>query len=212
LVAPEASDQGTCVAVDRSICSIIRSSGNDPLKSWEHARASSLRLLRSGEQTRIYELQPFNAWEFSIWQRPRGLVWVPTAGAEIPQQLQILDALDIVDKHRRVVPAWHGAAWLDALSLEKPIPSSGGNITADRLEDGAEIGRWNYSEPRPELPTDMDMNRYFPITVTLGNFPVANSAVRALEGLLRTVEIVVGLFRPCILDGLPADPISAIPL
>ena len=40
---------------------------DDPSKFPDPSKSGPIKLLRRGEQTRITELQPFNAWDASIW-------------------------------------------------------------------------------------------------------------------------------------------------
>ncbi len=172
-----------------------------------------IKFLRSGEQTRIAELQPFNAADRSIWPQPiqRGPI-ISSFGifAPVPSLLGGLADLDNLDKHRSVQPTWRTVSWQDAVTVEKPIRVVGSTTSAGALEDDAEVGRWHYMPPRPELPADMDMNIYFPLGVSLGEPPQLDSAIGILDGLTASVEIVLALFKPCITDGAPALPIAAI--
>jgi len=169
-----------------------------------------LKLLRMGEQTRIAELQPFNAWDASIWGgTPVGVTdeRYRFGPAGVPGALDHLAALDNTDKHRLVNATWRVARW-----WEWPGPPIGlrGSFSSNALEDGAEIGRWGYTEPRPELPTDMDMDSYFPLGVGLGEPPFMYSAVDTLAGLADAVEIVLKVFRPCLDSGDPPMPLAGL--
>lgn len=166
-----------------------------------------LRLLRPGEQTRITELQPFNAGDPSLWT-PGPAHRLPGTPASLPVLLGRLEEFDVIDKHRFVQATWRAAEWFNA--EPPPIQHAASSIFTGALENDAEVGRWRYYQPRPELPSDMDMDRYFPIGVALGEPPYMGSAVEQLTWLSETVEVVIGIFRPCITDGLPALPLSAI--
>jgi len=174
--------------------------------SFKSAAKGRTKLLRSGEQTRIEELQPFNASDTSIWPPRPG--YLPGVPAPVPSLLGRLEALDVIDKHRLVHATWRAAEWFNA--EQPPIALIGSTTFAGALEDNAEVGRWHYSLPRPELPADMDMDRYFPIGVALGEPPYMSGAVELLGLLVSAVEVVVGAFRPCITAGLPATPVSAL--
>lgn len=176
-------------------------------KKFKDASQGRLRLLRPGEQTRITELQPFNAGDPSIWSRGPGR-YLPGAPASLPVLLGRLEEFDVIDKHRFVQATWRAAEWFNADT--PPIPYAASTMFGGRLEDNAEVGRWRYYPPRPELPSDMDMDRYFPIGVALGEPPYMGSAVEQLTWLSDTVEMVISIFRPCITEGLPALPLSAV--
>jgi hypothetical protein len=97
---------------------------------------------------------------------------------------------------------------LGAQSPPNP-PFAGSSISGLPLEDEAEIGRWKYGTPKPELPADMDMNRYFPLTIALGEPPIIYGAADVLDQLADTVGIVLELFRPCIEVGAAPLPLSS---
>jgi hypothetical protein len=181
---------------------------SDPT-SFPQPGKGKLKLLRRGEQTRITELQPFNAWDASIWGPSEWVVMGGgrhrMSGARIPTLLERLAELDNIDKHRLAHATYRGPEWFNA--PEPPAPFTRATMSGDRLE--AEVGRWKYPTPRPDLPADMDMKRYFPIGVALGDAPFMQTAVELLTSLAHTVEIVIELFRPCIEDGsspLPVPP------
>lgn len=176
-------------------------------------REGRLKFVRAGEYTRIAELQPFNAWEPSIWGvspavgnqspafapvREGRYRWNP---GEVPLFLDRLAALDNFDKHRLVHAVYRAPAWMD--DPDPPIAYRGVSYTAEALVDGTEICRWKYEPPRPELPADMDMTRYFPLEVEFGSPPFFMPAVAQLGFLAEAVEIVLEVFRPCIADGGP---------
>jgi hypothetical protein len=172
-------------------------------EQWNRGR---IKLLRPGEQTRIEELQPFNAADSSLWlPTPGYLQGVP---ALVPSLLGRLETLEVVDKHRLVHATWRAAEWFNA--AQPPIPLIGYETIGDALENGAEVGRWHYDLPRPDLPANMDMHRYFPIGVALGDPPFMNGAVELLSSCRDAVAAVIDIFRPCITEGLPALPLSAI--
>jgi len=172
----------------------------------EHWNRGRIKLLRAGEQARIEELQPFNAADPSLWPPTPG--YLPGAPAGVPGLLARLETLEVIDKHRLVHPTWRAAEWFSA--VQPPIPLLGSTMFGGALEDGAEVGRWHYDLPRPDLPAEMDVHRYFPIGVALGEAPYMNGAVEQLVWCRDAVRAVIEIFRPCITEGLPALPLSAI--
>lgn len=172
-----------------------------------------LEHVRIGEYTRIAELQPYNAWDYSIWGVGAGVVnqspafaatrrppylWNP---GNLPMLLQYLARLDNVDKHRLVHTAHRVAAYHDG--PDPPIPGHGSSYPIGPLVNGAEVCRWRYDPPRPELPSDMDMEAYFPLDVAFDSPLIATPAVQVLEKLSAATEIVLEIFRPCVVDGGP---------
>jgi hypothetical protein len=178
---------------------------SDPNEFKDRGGEANIRLLRAGEKTRITELQPFNAWDASIWGNTQ-FVNFRMHEAPPPRMLQRLKALDNTDKHRLVHATWYAASWV---AEPPPIPYDAATKFHGRLEDGAEIGRWRCTPPRPQLPADMDMNRYFPIGVSLGE-PFMFDAMELLGWCADTVEWVIGLFRPCFADGSVALPVTTL--
>lgn len=179
---------------------------HDNPDSFKSAAKRRIKLLRPGEQTRIAELQPFNAADPSLWPPMPG--YVPGIPHGVPLALGALETLDVIDKHRLVHATWRAAQWFRA--EEPPIPLVGSTMFAGSLKDGDEVGRWHYALPRPELPPDIDLHRYFPIGVALGEPTHMQSAIEQLTMLTMAVEVVLAIFRPCIVEGLPALPVSAI--
>jgi hypothetical protein len=167
---------------------------------------ANIRLLRVGERTRITELQPFNAGDGSIWGNTP-FVNFRMHPAPQPTMLQRVVDLDNIDKHRLVHPTWYAARWIGGDPV--PAPFEPYSINHGRLEDGAELGRWRYPKPRPELPAEMDMNRYFPIGISLGE-PFMFDAIELLGWCIETVEWVIGLFRPCFADGSVSLPVTTL--
>ena len=123
--------------------------------------------------------------------------------------LERLALLDNIDKHRTVHATWHIGAFWEAES--PPIPLLGSTGGSNPLENEAEVGRWHYGTPKPELPADMDMNRYFPIDVAFDKLPLMYSALEVLDLLADTIGIVLELFRPCVEVGAAPLPLSSIP-
>jgi len=167
-----------------------------------------VRLLRPGERARIAELQPFHASDISIWGPEPGIA-VPTRAfpAFIPTLLRSINDLDIADKHRRVNATWRSANWY--AHPEPPEPFRESSIYAGVLKDNAEVGRWGYEGAKPELPPDMDVQSYFPISVAIGE-AATHHGYGALDFLGWSVEAVQGvidLFRPCFETTGPAKPV-----
>lgn len=179
----------------------------DPTEFPNPRKTGPIRLLRPGEQTRITELQPFNAQDASIWGSSAMFPFRRWPPASIPEQLRRLGELDNIDKHRRVHPTWRAAQWWR--SEPAPVPLIGSTAFAGALENGAEVGRWHYAAPRPVLPAEMDMYRYFPIGISLGE-PFMYDALELIDCLVGAVEVVLSVFRPCVESGDAAVPLTAI--
>lgn len=174
-----------------------------------------LKLLRSGEYTRIRELQPFHAFDPSVWGPLPGSMEVGTSGLpyQAPFHLQALSTLCNIDKHRLVHAVSRRAEWL--AKPDPPIPVRVISTSNEALKDDAEVGRWEYVGSDPGLPADMDMNCYFPIGVALGELgdPADHAdydAVSHLAAMAATVELVLEIFRPCIEHGAAPLPLSML--
>jgi hypothetical protein len=187
---------------------------NDPAKL-----ASSFRRLRdehpnlSGYFARIEELQPFNTGNPSIWGT--GPASPRTYFHGLPGALQRLSQLDIIDKHRIVHAAWVGTAPFRA-SVQAPADFSrslGGSQNHGPLEDGAQIGNWSFETPLPYewRPSEMEMKRYFPLQVAIGEPTVAAGVLEILPFCIWAVEAVLTIFQPVFERGKPPLPVTAIP-
>src|ERR1039458_2062500 len=109
---------------------------------------SRIGLLRQDERTRITELQPFNAKDASIWAPDPGRIPVKLiATVTLPEFLQRLETLDVIDKHRLVHATWRSFQGIDAPN--PPIRIRRALLNGGPLDDNAEVGRWHYADPRP---------------------------------------------------------------
>jgi hypothetical protein len=161
---------------------------------------SQIQLLRYGEKARITELQPFNAWDSSIW----GLMNTPHP---LAGYLGRLNTLHNIDKHRKLHAIWHGITGFPMV----PPGFTGAGATDQRLEDGAEIGSWSYEGTAPEIPDNVDVERYFPIGITLDEPSVINDPVELLTVFTNTVSTIIDIFRPCIMhEGDPPLPLHGL--
>jgi len=166
-------------------------------------------LLLPGYRARIEQLQPFNAWDPSIW----GAVGTP---ALLPETLNRLSVLDNVDKHRVLHATWHRAAEYSADSLPVFPPGfvhSASSISGEPLEDGTEIGRWYFEAPVPSNwePMQVDMKRCFPVQVALNEPWLNNSVTEVLWHCLRGAATVLKIFEPVFSHGLPPLPVTTPP-
>jgi len=170
-----------------------------------------IQFLRTGERTRIAELQPFNGSDMSIWG-PDPEVAAPgrSEAANIPTLLAMLADLDNIDKHRLVNPTWHSARWHD--TPEPPASFKQYSIRTASLHDGAEVGRWGYqgSDVVPESPTEADANRHFPVAIALGQPTFMYPMLDLLAWFTEAVGAVVDLFRPCFATLAPPSPVTDI--
>jgi hypothetical protein len=176
---------------------------DDP-RRWEKVSGpSAVRLLRSGERERIRELQPFNALDRSIWGRAA----IVYRGAAIPRLIEALHRADIADKHRFVHPSWYAVKGVD-------LPPVAGVSTVmaegQRLEPDAELGAWSYTGEAvtlPDLPSDLDISRYFPLGIEFDYFSSMLDFIDEAEGL---VARIIELFRPALTSGDPTPPVTTL--
>ena len=180
---------------------------DDP-NSWSTvAGPPSVRLMRPGERDRIRELQPFNATEQSIWGRDALL----SGGARIPRVIRELHRADIADKHRYIHPSWHAVKGVDLPPVE--------GVTAalahgQRLEPGAEVGRWmvpgDVPTPLPALPSGLDVSRYFPLGVEFPESGFGYSMLDFLDEVEDLIERLIKLFAPALTKGDPVPPVTSL--
>jgi hypothetical protein len=169
--------------------------------------AQKVRLLRAGEQTRIRELQPFNAWDMSIWGRN-----VPAA---VPQAIERLHALEIRDKHRTLHATWQAVTvrltiFTPLWEQFRALPGiKGGQTFGHELQDGAQVGYWQFDGAVPDLPSEMDVKAHFPISVSFGEPWPPLDGVGVLEAMSEAVAFIIGAFAPALLNHQPALPLSA---
>lgn len=94
--------------------------------------------------------------------------------------------------------------------LNPPEPFREASISAAALTNNAEVGRWGYEGTRPELPLDMDVDRYFPVRVAIGHPHGAwgYGVLDLLGWLTAAVETIIDWFEPCFLRGGRVLPLS----
>jgi hypothetical protein len=162
----------------------------------------------SGYLARIEELQPFNAWNPSVWGAPQ----IGKPASLLPMALDKLSRWDNMDKHRVI----HAAVVSGALQLANPpAPDEfkylGGSPSSyATLEEGAEIGRWRFETPLPFAwePTEMDMKRYYAVEVALDE-PIPPKGVLTLLPLcLWGADTVLQIFDPVFAAGQPPLPVT----
>jgi hypothetical protein len=174
---------------------------HDPASWGQVAGPRGVKLLRSGERERIRELQPFNAQDRSIWGRAA----LFGAGARIPRMIQALHHIDIADKHRFVYPSWYAVGTVSLPPLEGVRSAM---TDGNRLERGAEVGRWGFDRPPPDLPADLKPESYFPLEVA---FTEPSGRLYSVLEFMDEMEPIIGalieLFRPPITN---SDPVPAV--
>lgn len=174
--------------------------------------AKRVDLLRASEQARIEELQPFNAWDTSIWGD-----W-PNVPAVLPGTLERISTLDNIDKHRTIHTAFLAIDFFGGKQGKNPLEAQLRGLTTSNtpLEDGAEIGRWHFRErPLPDL-SKVDVKRQFPLGISIqeptselfmqgtteGGL-ILGTVDELLNWMLQSVARVIGLFIPCFASGAP---------
>jgi hypothetical protein len=130
--------------------------------------------------------------------------------ANLPGLLSEITLLDNIDKHRGVHVAWRSVCWY--ATIEPPEPFRQSSVSAAALMDDAEIGRWLYDGAKPELPSDMDMDRYLPVRVAIGHPHGAwgYGVVDLLGWCVAATEMVIDWFEPCFRRGDPVLPLTDI--
>ena len=131
--------------------------------------------LLSGYLARLEELQPYNAWNPSIWG-----AWNTPAG--VSNLLEQISTLDNIDKHRVIHTPWHGADWWpthgELPDLPERFTRTGSSTTTDPLEEDAYIGAWHFTPPLPSdwQPTQVEMKRAFPLEVCIPTATLVHNA------------------------------------
>jgi hypothetical protein len=172
---------------------------------WEKVSGpSAVKLLRAGERERIRELQPFNARDRSIW----GVASQLGSGARPPRLIEALHRVDVEDKHRFVHPSLFAVKTVE-------LPPVQGIISAlahgEALKTGDEIGRWGVGPNAiPDLPSDLDVKRYFPLEISFADGRFGYSMLDFLAELETLIEAVLELFRLPLTTGEPAPSVMSL--
>jgi len=169
------------------------------------------RPLFSGYLTRIQELQPYNNTNPSIWK----VNWARPLH-QLPLALERLETLDIIDKHRVVHAMW-GYPDIMGSNLTPDIYAST-FVLLDRslhvgpLEDGAQVAELTFETPLPTEwnPTQVEMQSYFPVHVTLGEDFALIGILEVLTLCIWGVQAVLDLFKPVFTDGQPPLPVTTL--
>jgi hypothetical protein len=155
---------------------------DDPRKFASAVAGQRGELRFSGYLAHIEALQPFNAWNPSIWGFERG-----QTSPLLPFALGRLALLDNLDKHRVVHATWNGVRFGGYFGLAEDAPEGfkpiSGSTTMDPLENGAEIGHYLFEAPLPceWTPTAMQMKSYFPIEVAIADPSPVNGVLDVLS-------------------------------
>jgi hypothetical protein len=168
----------------------------------------------SGYLARIEELQPFNQANPSIWGVGKGGF---PRNAALPDALQLLSTFDNTDKHRVPHVTWatinvFSTPGIDTIAPPEFKGFSGGRSYAP-LKDGAQVGtaRWETPLPREWEPTEVEMQRCFPLKVAFGDVGPFKGVLDLLPYCLWGVEAVLALFEPVFRDyPQPPLPVTAI--
>ena len=146
-------------------------------------------------------------WGDAAEGRPAAAIAV----SDVPVGLDLLTFFDNVDKHRAIPRLWHqvdhgelegGVLLVETYEPLSPPPTyelNSSSRTIQPLEDGAEVGHMKFRPPIDGLwtPTPMEMKRYFPIRVALGEWRFTrHSALEILDLCLWSVEMVLQIFAP----------------
>lgn len=202
--------------------------GEDPAKRFNGDKAiGQMRQQPAfrGYATRIEELQPYNNANPSIWgaqadELGPGNIMLRENISVLPIALERLARFDNIDKHRVIHGLRQRANWVRTLpKTEPPYPAgftrTGGYISTQPLEDGAEVGSWQFQTPLPSkwLPSEVEMKRAFPLQIEIDDeTPWHESAFKTLGLCIWGVEVVLDLFQP-VFDGhlQPPLPVTSVP-
>lgn len=163
-----------------------------------------IKHVRPIDQQRIEDLQFYKA--------DRPTVWGPLTPyghfAPIPIYLTKLHALDIIDKHRSIVPTWMMPRALLGLINARELGITTISTSPFPAQEGALIGSFHFDRPPPEPPPDMDVGRLYPMAICLQGalFPVG--IVLILRKCLSAVQLVLDMFEPAINHGEPPGSIG----
>ena len=149
-----------------------------------------------GYLARLEELQPYNAWDPSIWGRDN------TGYVRLPGMLQRVSTLDNIDKHRAIHATWHGVELFPATSHFPQFPTgfvrTGSSTTTEPLVEDAPVGSWNFQPPLPTdwQPDEMQMKRAFPLQVCFDDPSLVKGVCEILAGCFSAVAEVLNIFGP----------------
>lgn len=164
----------------------------------------------SGYLTRIEELQPYNQGNVSIWGT--GMLSMPYI-ATLPNALARLSDLDNADKHRVPHVTWASINVFGGPDIGRFAPegfkSQGGSSTFAPLENNAEVGRWRFETPLPSEwePSQVDMQRSFPLQVAFGEPSIFQGVLEVLPLCLWAADAVLTIFKPVFVPGNPQPPL-----
>lgn len=165
----------------------------------------------SGYLARIEELQPFNAFNPSVWG------WGPNATpAGLPFALDRLSSLNNIDKHRVIHATWLGVEFGGWFRLDRDAPDDfvplTGSTTLDPLKDGAQIGEYLFQPPlsRKWKPSEVQMKGYFPIQVAFPDPSPVKGVLEVLPWCLSAVEAAITIFAPVFENATTPLPVTAV--
>ncbi|MFD3927434.1 hypothetical protein [Streptomyces sp. NPDC058614] len=173
-------------------------------QKFQRQEARRLKDLRAVDRARLEELQPYNAWDESIW----GPHEMPGPPAPIPLYLNELTKLNNIDKHRIINPVWMGAGMGLLPKGAHEIGITGGSTTGEVLTDGCEIGRWHFGGNPPNVPEGFQAGDYFSVQPSLREPFFGTSVKRIAANCLMAVRMTLEMFDPCVLSGQNPAPLK----
>ena len=171
----------------------------------------------SGYLARIEELQPFNAFNPSVWGFGMNVSGTaPKTPASLPFALDRLSMLDNIDKHRVLHATWIGARFGGWNNVGADAPegfeSIGGSTELEALGEDAKVGEWTFKTPLPSewKPTQMQMKGYFPLQVSFREPSPVKRVLEILPWCISGVEAVLDIFAPVFDHGGTPLPVTAV--
>jgi len=167
--------------------------------------------LLHGYLTRLEELQPYNAWDPSIWGAAN------TGFVILPSMLERLSNFDNIDKHRSIHPTWHQVEWVPGRFQLPKFPDGfvliGSSSSTEPLVEDAQVGGWLFRSPLPLewQPAQVEMKSAFPLQVCLNDPSLVKGVREVLGNCFQAVAGVLNLFEP-VFAGTLAPPLPVLSL
>lgn len=160
------------------------------------------RLLEPSHFQRIRDLQPFNAYDWSVWQF---YFWADLVNENsgrpnhIALGLARLSALNNIDKHRLLVAAWNKFSYRSGVLSDARVVST--SVPSERPEVGDLVAEIALQDTRPEwVPLLGDVQELFAVEVALQDDWELSHALSILGLCIWSTEWVLKVFEPVFND------------
>jgi hypothetical protein len=160
-----------------------------------------------GYRTRLEELQPYSAWDPSIWGSEN------TGFVTLASSLQRIADLDNIDKHRVIHATWYGVKPFISPDKHVVFPDgftfTGAGTCPDPQAEDTKVGSWTFAVPLPTswIPEQGDMKACFPLQVCIEDPSIVHGVRHILCDCLFAVQGVLDIFDPVFVEyGVKIDP------